>query len=127
MQSKSRQRGMTFWGMLFVLSVIAVVMFLIFKLFPIYMGDFKVKSALDSLAKQQEIASMSKTDIAYALEKRFDVDDIRHVDLKRDLTIEQRGRARVVRIRYEAIVPMVANISALVEFDHSREVAGSGQ
>lgn len=127
MQSKSRQRGMTFWGMLFVLGVIAVVMFLVFKLFPVYMGDFKVRSALDSLARQQDIASMSKTDIASALEKRFDIDDVRHVDLKRDLTIEPRGRSRVVRIRYEAIVPMVGNISALLEFDHSREVAGSEQ
>jgi hypothetical protein len=127
MQSKSRQRGMTFWGLLFVLGVIAVVMFLIFKLFPVYMGDFKVRSALDSLAKQQDIATMSKTDIAYSLEKRFDVDDIRHVNLKQDLTIEARGKGRVVRIQYAAVVPMVSNISALVEFDHSREVAGSGQ
>lgn len=127
MQSKSKQRGMTFWSMLFVLGVIAVAMFLIFKLFPVYMGDFKVKSALNSLAKQQDIASMSKTEIAYALEKRFDVDDIRNVDLKHNLTIEPRGKARVVRIHYEVLVPLVANISALVEFDHSREVAGSEQ
>jgi hypothetical protein len=91
------------------------------------MGDFKVKSALDSLAKQQDIASMSKTEIAYSLEKRFDVDDITHVNLKQDLTIEARGKGRVVRIQYAAVVPMIANISALVEFDHSREVAGSGQ
>jgi hypothetical protein len=127
MQSTSRQRGMTFWGMLFVLGVIAVVMFLIFKLFPVYLGDFKVKAALDSLARQHDIATMSKTDIASALEKRFDIDDVRDVDLKRGLTIEPRGRARVVRIRYEVIVPIVANISALIEFDHAREVAGSEQ
>jgi hypothetical protein len=127
MQSKSRQRGMTFWGLLFVLGVIAVVMFLIFKLFPVYMGDFKVKSALDSIAKNPDIATMGKADIVNSLQRRFDVDDISDVDLKQNLTIEPRGKGRAVRIRYDAVVPMVANISALIEFDHSREVAGSGQ
>jgi hypothetical protein len=127
MQLKGRQRGMTFWGLLFVLSVIAIVVFLIFKLFPVYMGDFKVKAALDSLVKQQDVATMGKPEIITSLDRRFDVDDIRHVDLKRDLTIEQQGRNKVIRIRYEAVVPMVSNISALVEFDHSREVRGSAQ
>lgn len=127
MQTRNKQRGMTFWGMLFVLAVFAFVVFLIFKLFPVYMGDFKVKAAMDSLAKQQDVGSMGKPEIIVALQRRFDVDNIDHVDLKRDLTIEASGRGKIIRIHYEALVPMIANISLLAEFDHSREVRGVGQ
>ncbi len=127
MVTKHTQRGMTFWSLLFVLAVIATVVFLTLKLFPAYLGDFKVKAALDSLARQPDVASMGKAEIINGLDKRFDIDDIKHVDLKKDLSIEQRGRNRVIRIQYEAVIPLVYNVSVLLEFDHSREVAGSGQ
>jgi hypothetical protein len=113
---------MTFWGLIFVLSVIAIVVFFIFKLLPPYLADLKVGGALDSLAREAGVGSMTRLEISKSLEKRFDIDDIAHVRLDRDLFIEARGRTKVIRIRYEAVVPIVFNISALLEFDHIKEV-----
>jgi Domain of unknown function (DUF4845) len=125
MKHPASQRGMTMWGMLFVLGVLAFFLFLGFKLFPPYMTDFKVRSALDSLARQSDFATMSKADIGEALSKRFDIDMIDGVDLGNSLSVETRGRLRVVRIKYEAVIPMAFNISALLEFDHQKQVAAS--
>lgn len=125
MQTIERQRGLTMWGLVFVLGVIAFAVFLTLKLLPPYLADFKVKGALDSLARQPDFGAMSKGEIGEALSKRFDIDDVRHVNLGEALTIEQRGRVKVVRIKYDAVVPMVANISALLEFDHVKEVRAS--
>jgi len=121
------QRGMTMWSLLFVLGVIAFIVFLVLKLLPVYLADMKVRGALDSVARQNDSGSMSKGEIIEGLAKRFDIDNIEHVDLSKDLTITARGRVRVIRIKYEAVVPMVANVSALLDFDHQREVRGSGQ
>ncbi len=121
------QRGMTMWSLLFVLGVIALIVFLVLKLLPVYLADLKVRSALDSVARQNDSGSMSKGEIIEGLAKRFDIDNVEHVDLSKDLTITARGRVRVIRIKYEAVVPMVANVSALLDFDHQREVRGSGQ
>jgi hypothetical protein len=123
MKSQVSQRGMTMWGVLFILSVLSFVLFLLFKLFPPYMTDIKVKSALDSLAKQSDIGTMGKGEIGESLGKRFDIDMVEGVDLKTALTVETRGRMKVIRIHYEQVIPMVYNISALLEFDHQKQVA----
>ena len=120
-----RQNGMTMWGTLFVVGVFVTIGFIGFKLFPVYMEDMKVESALDSLARQPEVGSMSKADISSSLEKRFDIDNVTEVKLKDSLFVEQKGGMRTIRISYEAVVPMIANVSALLEFNHSREVRGS--
>lgn len=68
---------------------------------------------------------MSRADIAGALGKRFDIDDITVVKLDKDLTVETQGRLKRVRIRYENIVPVVGNLSLLLEFDHVKETRSS--
>lgn len=127
MRTLKNQRGMTMWSLLFVLSMIALVVFLVLKLLPVYLADMKVRSALDSVTRQSDAGSMSKGELIEGLAKRFDIDNIEHVDLGKDLTITARGRNRAIRIKYEAVVPMVGNVSALMEFDHQREVRGSGE
>lgn len=120
-----RQDGMTFWGLVFVLGVMAFCLFLAFKLFTPYKEDFKVKAALDSLARQPDFGSMTRGDIGNALSKRFDIDDIDVVKLDKDLTVETQGRLKRVRIRYENVVPIVGNLSVLLEFEHVKEARSS--
>ncbi len=124
MGSKRLQRGITFWGISFVLGVLAFALFLTFNLLPPYLEDVKVKSALDSLVRQPDIATMSKADIAAALDKRFDIDSVTTVKPAKHLFVETRGKVKVIRISYEAVVPLVYNVSALLEFNHAKEVRG---
>ena len=124
MQSRNSQKGMTFWGLLFVLGVLGFSLFVGFKLFPPYMDDFKINSALDSLAKQSDIGSLSKAAISESLRKRFDIDNISYADPVKDLTLENRGRMRVIRLHYQPVIPLMFNVSLLLEFDHTREVRG---
>ena len=127
MQSLKQQRGMSFWSMLFVVGVLSFFLFLFFKLFPPYMEDFKIKGALESLARQEDIGRMSKGEMTEALRKRFEIDNISGVRLDKDFTIEPRGRMKLIRLRYENVIPLMANISILLEFDHSKEVRASGE
>lgn len=122
MQSRNTQKGMTFWSLLFVLGTLSFVLFIGFKLFPPYMEDFKVKAALDSLVKQPDVGSLSKAAMADALRKRFEIDNIEYVNPTRDLSLENRGRTRVIRMRYQPVIPVLFNISFLLDFDHTREV-----
>lgn len=117
------QKGMTMWGMIFSLTVLAFVVFLIFKLFPPYMDDFKVSAALDSLGRQSDAGSMAPQEITAALGKRFDIDNISHVN-PGDLKIEQVGKGRVIRLDYEVEVPMAGNLYVLLKFGHRKQVRG---
>ena len=122
MQIRDTQKGMTFWSLLFMLGVLGFFLFIGFKLFPPYLDDFKVKSALDSLVKQPDIGSLSKAAVSDSLRKRIQIDNIDYVDPVKDLTLENRGRMRVIRLRYQPTIPLMFNVSALLEFDHTREV-----
>jgi hypothetical protein len=125
MVSRHQQRGITFWGMMFVIGVMVFFLFIGFKLFPPYMEGFKVKSALDSLGRQPDFSSMSRNDISAALAKRFDIDNVTDVRLDKALIIETRGRVKVVRLKYENVIPIFGNISILLDFDHSKETRSS--
>jgi hypothetical protein len=113
---------MTMWGMIFVLSVLAFVVFISFKLFMPYKDDFKVRAALDSLARQPDVDTMGKEEIIGALSKRFDIDDIVHVKAGEDIKIETRGRMKVIRIQYEAEIPIAGNLYILLKFNHEKQV-----
>ncbi len=121
MNLKSRQRGVTIWGMFMISLMVVFFALLLFKLIPPYLQDLKVNAALDSIEQEASGSGMSKPEIIVALRKRFDIDDIEHVD-PADITIQRRGVFIVVDIEYEAIVPLVLNISALLEFNHSAEI-----
>lgn len=125
MRDPKRQNGMTIWSLLFVLGTLAFFLFLLFKLFPPYMDDLKVKSALESLGRQPEAGSMSVAEIQEAIRKRLEIDNADSFDLGNSLTVTARGRVKVIRINYESVTPMAFNIAALLTFDHSVEVRGS--
>ena len=125
MHYPKRQAGMSMWSLLFVLGTLAFFLFLFFKLFSPYMDDFKVKTALMSLGKQSDAGTMTLPQIKEAIRKRLEIDSADSFDLESTLTLEARGKNKVVRINYERAVPMAFNISALLTFDHSVEVRGA--
>jgi hypothetical protein len=126
MQNPKRQAGITMWSMLFVLGTLAFSLFLLFKLLPPYMDDFKIKSALDSLDRQPDVSTMTPPEIKEAIRKRLEIDTADELfDLNKILTVELKGKTKVIHVSYESVVPMAFNISALINFDHSIEVRGA--
>lgn len=125
MKFRSRQSGATIWQMISIGFLVVIFALLLMKLLPPYLSDLKISSALSSLQKQAAAGPMNKREILLAIEKRFDIDDVKHVDLRQDVIIEKRGRMAIVTIDYEVQVPLLFNISALMEFDHSVQVEAS--
>ncbi len=122
MKLRSQQTGATLWSMISISVLVIFFALLLIRLIPPYLSDMKVRAALDSIERQAKGSSMSNAQIMISLEKRFDIDSITHVNLREDVVIEREGRMKIVRIAYEAQIPLVFNISALLEFDHSAEV-----
>ncbi|OGI62296.1 MAG: hypothetical protein A2W18_03940 [Candidatus Muproteobacteria bacterium RBG_16_60_9] len=118
------QRGMTMWGTAFVIGTVVFFLFLAFKLLPPYAEDFQVISAMNGLVSEPGVAGMSKHDLVTSLAKRFDINNITKVDPAL-LTMEVRGKSKVLQLRYEVVVPMAYNVSALLEFDHARQLAAT--
>ena len=123
MKLRSRQSGVTLWAMISISVLVVFFALLVIKLIPPYLADMKVRAALVSIEREAKGKSMNNAQILLALEKRFDIDSVTHVNVREDVVIERTGRTKIVRIAYEVQVPLAFNISALLEFDHSAEVA----
>lgn len=119
MRSMSKQRGMSFWSLSVVLIVFGFFVFLFLKLLPPYMEYGKVKTVLENVARQPEAGNMERAEIVKALENRFNIEDVSRVDLKKHLTIEKKPGVTIFKIAYEVRVPLLYQVSALMEFEHS--------
>jgi hypothetical protein len=125
MLNKRTQAGMTMWGVMMVFALIAFFSLLTLKLLPPYLENMRVKTVLANLQAQPNVASMSNDDVRNALERRFDIEDVTRVDLRKDLKVEMvpNSKQKRIRIVYQVQVPLAYNVSALMDFDDSVEVA----
>ena len=95
-----KQRGMTVIGMLLLIIVIAFVALIGMKVVPMYIQMFTVKSTIESIRKEPQLAQMSTTDIQNAIQKRFDIGYVDNITA-RDLKIRNDRGGRVLDLVYQ--------------------------
>ena len=95
-----KQRGMTVIGMLLLIVVIAFIALIAMKVVPMYIQLFTVKSTIESIRKEPQLAQMSPMDIQNAIQKRFDIGYVDNITA-RDLKIRNDRGGRVLDLVYE--------------------------
>lgn len=95
-----KQRGITVIGMLLLIIVIAFVALIAMKVVPMYIQMFTVKSTIESIRKEPQLAQMSTTDIQNAIQKRFDIGYVDNITA-RDLKIRNDRGGRVLDLVYQ--------------------------
>ncbi|EDN68990.1 hypothetical protein BGP_3518 [Beggiatoa sp. PS] len=124
--NKYRQRGMSGIAIIFLIIILIFVLVVFFKLFPVYMENMKVSSALDKLQEDENITQKMDTEIrrmflGYLSDK--DVDLFDNESIKQQMTIDRRTDEGIVEItvKYERTKPLMGNISFLVDFENRVE------
>ena len=95
-----KQHGMTVIGMLLLIIVIAFVALIAMKVVPMYIQLFTVKSSIESIRKEPQLAQMSSSDIYSAIQKRFDIGYVDNITA-RDLKIRNDRGGRVLDLVYQ--------------------------
>ena len=95
-----RQRGMTVIGMLLVIIVIAFVALIAMKVVPMYVQYYSIKSTIESIRKEPQVAQMSAQEIQNAIQKRFDIGYVDNITA-RDLKIRNDRNGRVLDLVYQ--------------------------
>ncbi len=119
MNISRRQRGMTFWSLLFVLVVLGFVFLVSLKLFPIYLESFKINHAIESVTKDPGVGDRSKADIRDTLIKRFDIDDVRRIterNFSQYVDIDKKGQRVRISVEYRAETHLAGNIYLVADF-----------
>lgn len=113
-----KQKGFTFWGFVFTVGPIVVVALLAMMLFPAYSEFFTIKKAINRIGNEPSLSTMTDGDIRGMMEKTMEIDQI-HSIKSSDLVIQHSESGTTVSVDYEVVVPLVANVSALLEFSAS--------
>ncbi len=120
---QGRQRGMTFLGILIIIIVVGAWVYAGIRLVPKYLEYVRVASTLEKV--RDEFASnpgSTEFDLRRAIERHFDIEMVTVIESK-DIEIRKEGGTFTLRANYEDTVPLVSNISFLLTFDKTVEVA----
>jgi len=109
-----RQRGLSLWGLIITLGLLAFVGLMAAKLLPSYIEYWNVKKMFAQMEKAGTMASPAPQ-IRHEFDKLNAISDVRSVGGK-DLEISQQAGQTVVSADWSVKVPMVANISACIDF-----------
>jgi hypothetical protein len=122
MKTIQKQQGLTAITMVLILVLIAFFAMIVIRLFPIYMEHFSVVSHLEQLAKDPETKSLTDQEILSVLNKRFDIDDVRHVKKDNIFIERERDKSLTIAIEYEVRTPTIGNVDMVVSFSDEVDV-----
>jgi uncharacterized protein DUF4845 len=119
MHSARRQSGLSLWLFLFVVAVALVVAIVGFRVLPAYVEFFSVRSALvQSMAETQDFNNPGE--LRRIFQKRIDAGYIESVNA-RDIDLRKVGSHWEATIAWTRKLPLVSNVSLLIEFDTKAE------
>jgi Tfp pilus assembly protein PilE len=106
----SKQKGMTFIGLVLVIAAVVFLAVLVMKITPAYLEFMSVKKAIKNVVNSADLTS--KKAVADAFDKSASVDNVKVVNGK-DLLVN----GGVVSVEYQVTIPIMANASVLLDFN----------
>ncbi len=118
-----RQRGMTFLGIIVLVIVVGAWVYAGIRLVPKYLEYMRVAATLEKVRDEySNNPGSTEFMLRKAVERHFDIEMV-EVITSNDIEIRREGGTFYMRAAYEDTVPLAANVSFLVTFDKSVEVA----
>ncbi|MEZ5672659.1 MAG: DUF4845 domain-containing protein [Thiotrichaceae bacterium] len=122
MNIRKRQYG---GGMVVAIVVIAISLWLSFKLVPIYLQNGTVSTILDGIRQETDVAKKSNADLQQLLLSRLGFEKIDRINQNNfaDLVkIERNVEGFSMTVQYDTRSPLVANISLVVDYKKTIKV-----
>jgi long-subunit acyl-CoA synthetase (AMP-forming) len=108
MNQKS-QKGLTTIGWIVVIAIFGSIILTGFKILPMYLEYYQVRSVLENVAANPEVDARSKKAIWSAITRQFLINQIR--DIKREnMKVERENDITKITIDYEVRKPYVAQL-----------------
>lgn len=117
---KSRQRGLSMFGFLFVAILLVMVAMVAMKVVPAYIEFFSVKKILNAMGQDADLKGKSNAEIRSDFSRRASVDYVTVVKPE-DLSVDRNGGVPVISVDYEFRTKLVGNVSLVVDFSASSD------
>jgi hypothetical protein len=112
---RSHQRGLGWFGLLFVLGIVAFTAIVVVKCLPIYLNQMKIASSVSKVASDPESGRAEPQHLRTALQRFWDIEDIKYLQ-PRDIKVKRTANGRFLSYEYEARERLFYNISIVIDF-----------
>ena len=117
------QMGWTVWTLLLTAAVLVSLALLGMKLMPHYLNNYKLEAALEYVTSDSRAANLTRRQLIQNMKDKLYIDyGDELIDLDESLVIEKRRGSMNLSLEYEVVVPLVANVSALLDFNNSADI-----
>ncbi|WP_034432757.1 DUF4845 domain-containing protein [Candidatus Contendibacter odensensis] len=117
-ESSKRQRGLTVIGMLLLIVVLGFMALIAMKVIPMYIQYFTIKSTIESIRKEPQLAQMGLAEIQTAIQKRFDIGYVDKITAK-DLKLRNDRSGRVLDLVYEDDQPLFYGLHVVLKVNEA--------
>lgn len=114
----ARQRGVTLSGLLLICVVLGSAAILAAKIVPDVIEYYSIVKNVKAVAEDPAMRGASLGDIKTSFSKRAEIDNIKAITAQ-DLDISKDGDQVVIDFAYERKIPLFANASLVLDFEHS--------
>lgn len=114
--NRTFQQGLSSLSLLVVLAVAGIFLTAAIKIGPLYLDNYFVDAALQSLAKEQ-VHEMTDRQIRRKVQDYFIVNNVRDVDIK-DVKISRQKTRTLVKLNYDKRVNFFGNLDFIATFDN---------
>ncbi|MBC8210697.1 MAG: DUF4845 domain-containing protein [Gammaproteobacteria bacterium] len=116
--NKHAQQGLTTIGWIAVIGIFSMIVVTGFKVLPMYLEFFQIRSVMDSVAIDEEIDVRSKNDLWTAISKRLIINQVK-VLTKENFTFERNKDQTTISVNYEVRKPYVAQLFLGANFSYA--------
>ena len=110
---KSTQRGISLMGLIIGLFILVLVALFAMKVIPSYMEYSSAKSAIQAIARDQQINTPLM--VRNAFEARAQIDNITAIKAS-DLEITKEGNRMAISFAYRKEVPLNDNVGLYIDY-----------
>lgn len=110
-----KQRGISLTGLIVILVLLGIGAMLGLKLFTPYSEYFTIQKTFKTLVQNPETRSGSRAEILRAYRRYTMIDNVTAIS-EDDIEVTKDGNTLVVSASYSVKVPLVANVSLLIDF-----------
>ena len=115
-----QQRGLSFGGFILGAFLLVFASIFAFKLIPAYIQNSKIEKMFVDIKHDPDMQKASPREIRISFEKRASVDDVTAIKAE-EIEIASGEGTLALSANYSVKIPLIANISLLMEFNPSSD------
>jgi Domain of unknown function (DUF4845) len=126
MRGRSKQSGMSAWGILLTLALVGFFAMCTIRMAPPYFEYLSVKDIVERIVTDPETDGLSISAIRRKLDSIFNTNQIYGLESK-EVAIYRKEGKMYVDASYEVRVPLIWRIDGVIKFDDLKYRVGSSE